>query len=83
MRSAFFPCLYHICVLILQCPKAIWLLGSSSVELTLIGFVMAFKLTERRARLPLTPWAEYLSTRKIRAEPGSLIRVAPRFEVVP
>lgn len=75
--------LCHISALIFQYPKAIWLSGSSSVELRLIGFVMAFKLKERRARLPLTPWAQYLSSRKMRAELGSVIRIAPGFEVVP
>lgn len=74
---------FVISVFIFQYPKAIWLLGSSSVELRLIGFVMAFKLKERRTRLPLTPWAQYLSTRKIRGELGSVIRIASRFEVVP
>lgn len=58
-------------------------MGSSSVELKLIGFVMAFKLEERQAWLLLTPWAQYLSTRKIRAELGSVIRIAPGFEAVP
>lgn len=53
------------------------------MELRLIGFVMAFKLKKRRARLPLTPWAQYLSTRKIRGELGSIIRIASGFEVVP
>lgn len=53
------------------------------MELRLIGFVMAFKLEERQARLLLTPWAQYLSTRKMRAERGSIIRIAPGFEAAP
>lgn len=53
------------------------------MELRLIGFVVAFKLRERRARLLLTPWAQDLSTRRIKAHLGSIIRIAPEFEVVP
>lgn len=53
------------------------------MELRLIGFVMAFKLRERQARLLLTPWVQDLSARRIRADLGSIIRIAPGFEVVP
>lgn len=56
------------------------------MELRLIGFVMAFKLKERRARLPLTLGRQSLPVFKYQEKKrrtGSIIRIASGFEVVP
>lgn len=56
------------------------------MELRLIGFVMARKLKERQARLPLTLGGQSLPVFKYQEKKrrtGSIIRIASGFEVVP
>lgn len=52
--SAFFPGCCCVGILIFKYPKAIWLSGTSSLELRLIAFFMAFEREGKQGRFPVT-----------------------------